>query len=308
MVKIIPLLLILIAQVIAEPYPIQFSIPESKIVDKIPEKDRDFAYIIPGKLDTYIYNEESDYYKDYQRSYFAVTCKKAGWDCMRHYEILANGCIPYFLDLDDCHPQTMPFLPKDLIKEAMNLNGVSFPHIDHNLFDKEKYSQILNKLLDHTRNYLTTKSIANYLLQTIKYNGGGTLLFLSGHLAPDYMRCLTLAGLKEILGTRVIDYPKISHIYKSYPDNVKHLYGKGFSYTKIIDDLPVNREDIPQRIKNREFDIIIYGSIHRGLPFYDLVMQNYPPEKIAYICGEDAHICQGVNLANFFLREFDSIP
>ena len=42
---------------------------------------------------------ESDYYKDYQRSYFAITCKKGGWDCLRHYEILANAVSPTFLIL-----------------------------------------------------------------------------------------------------------------------------------------------------------------------------------------------------------------
>ena len=98
----------------ADPYPIQFAIPESKIVNKIPEKSSDFAFLVPGKLDTYIYNTESDYYRDYQKSYFALTCKKGGWDCLRHYEILANGCIPYFTDLDQCHPKTMLFFPKRL--------------------------------------------------------------------------------------------------------------------------------------------------------------------------------------------------
>jgi hypothetical protein len=45
------------------PFPIQFAMPESKIVAKIPQKDRDFAHIIPGQFDAYIYNLESEYYK-----------------------------------------------------------------------------------------------------------------------------------------------------------------------------------------------------------------------------------------------------
>ena len=52
--------------------------------------------LIPGKLDTYIYEKERDYYDMYFNSLFALTYKKAGWDCLRHYEILANGCILYF--------------------------------------------------------------------------------------------------------------------------------------------------------------------------------------------------------------------
>ena len=106
----------------------------------------------------------------------------------------------------------------------------------------------------------------------------------------------------------MVDSPKIEHIYKSYSGDTGHLYGKGFSYTKIIDDLPIDRDLIPQRIANKEFDIIIYGSIHRGAPFHDIVLQNYPKEKIVYFCGEDLHVCGHANLTNFFLREFDSIP
>src|SRR5579872_430226 len=95
-----------------KPIPIEFTIPEIKIVTKIPNKDKDFASLIPGKLDTYVYNSEETYYEDYQRSYFAITTKKGGWDCLRHYEILSQGCIPYFVDLDKCDLDTMHFFPR----------------------------------------------------------------------------------------------------------------------------------------------------------------------------------------------------
>ena len=293
--------------IMAKPYSIQFGIPEIKIVQDTPEKDQDFAFIIPGNLDTYIFSEEGDYYKDYQRSYFALTKKKGGWDCMRHYEILANGCIPYFEDLDNCDLDTMAFLPRDLIKEAMNLDGVSYLSIDHTKFNEIKYFEILNKLLDHTREFLTTKHMAEYVLHTMGYSGVGKVLFLSKDLDPDYMRCCTLIGLKEALGDEVIDFPKINHIYKSYPtEKVKSLYGKGFSYTRIVEDLPLDREDIVERIKNKEFEIIIYGSVHRGLLYHDLVTQTYDQNKIFYICGEDYHSCEYSHGPNLFLREFEA--
>lgn len=292
------------ARLDAEPYPIGFAIPESKIVKNIPEKDKDFAHIIPGHLHTYIFDNEADYFKDYQRSYFAITCKKAGWDCMRHYEILASGCIPYFLDLDLCNEKTMYFLPKDLIKEAMNLEGVSYLNIDHSKFDRAKYDEILNKLLVHTRKHLTTKQMASYVLKTINYSGEGKILYLSHDVYPDYLRCLMLTGFKELLPGRVVDVPKIDHIYKSYPHDIRALYGKGISYTKNIDDLPIDRENVEERIKNKEFDLVIYGSVHRGLRYIDLVQRTYEPEKIVYLCGEDAHLCGYANLHNLFLREF----
>lgn len=288
----------------SEPHPIQFAVPECKVVTAIPEKDQDFAFIIPGKVDTYIYTEEADYYKDYQRSFFAVTTKKAGWDCLRHYEILANGCIPYFLDLDSCDENTMYFLPRELIKEAMNLEGVSYLHIDHSRFDRAKYNEILLKLLEHTQKYLTTKQMANYVLKTISYSGKGNILYLSQDPAPDYLRCLMLIGFKELFQNNVVDFPKIEHIYKSYPGNFKALYGRGMTYTRIIEDLPINRANIQQRILQKEFDLIIYGSVHRGMPFYADVLKAYEPEKIVYFCGEDFHACSLTHLQNFFLREF----
>ena len=58
--------------------------------------------------------------------------------------------------------------------------------------------------------------------------------------------------------------------------------------------------------RNKEFDLIIYGSIHRGLPFVDIVRQSYEPEKVVYICGEDCHRCEYMHLPNLFLREFNT--
>jgi len=291
----------------ALPFPVQYSIPEVKIIKEIPVKDRDFAFIIPGQLKTYIYDTELDYYQDYQRSYFAVTCKKGGWDCLRHYEILANGCIPYFIDIDKCNPDTMHFLPKDLIMQAMNLEGVSYLNIDHTKFNKEKYDELLHKLLEHTRKHLTTKAMAQYLLNTIHYSGTGNILFLSKDVSPDYMQACTLIGLKEMFHEKVVDFPKLEYLYKTYQGDIRLLYGKGFTYSKNLDDSVINRNNIKQRIKNKEFDLIIYGSVHRGLPFYDLVLRTYPTEKIVYICGEDAHHCEYVALSQMFLREFDAL-
>src|SRR3990167_10978563 len=100
-------------------YPISFPIPKCLIVDKIPEKSRDFSPLIPGDLTTYIYGpsreDEEKYHKQYRESYFAITHKKAGWDCMRHYEILANGCVPYFRDIDKIPSGTMTNFPTSLI-------------------------------------------------------------------------------------------------------------------------------------------------------------------------------------------------
>jgi hypothetical protein len=136
--------------------PINFCIPKESIVKEVPKKEKDYATIIPGDKSTYIYTEEKPYYEDYQKSYFGVTCKKGGWDCLRHYEILMNGCIPFFQYLDQCPENTMTKFPKKLVLESMDKikkeNDLSF------------YEEYVNLLLEHTRNVLTTEAVAKSLL------------------------------------------------------------------------------------------------------------------------------------------------
>ena len=88
---------------------------------EVPLKTKLLAHIIPGNLDTYIFSTAEEYNQDYQNSFFAVTCKKAGWDFFRHYEILANGCIPLFIDIESIPEHTMTRFPKDIINETNKL-------------------------------------------------------------------------------------------------------------------------------------------------------------------------------------------
>ncbi len=87
---------------------ISFSIPEEKIVGVVPEKRKDFpmhivdpevAAHVRGAAMKYAFRSEEEYYADLKVSRFGVTTKRAGWDCLRHYEIAANGCVPCFRDL-----------------------------------------------------------------------------------------------------------------------------------------------------------------------------------------------------------------
>ena len=268
-------------------HPIGFSIAEEKIVKSIPLKTKLLSNLIPGNLSTYIYNDESSYYNEYQQSMFAITTKKGGWDCLRHYEILANGCIPYFVNIEHCPPNTMTMLPKQLLIEGKLLYD-SLKHKSINDLtpdDKNTYNSLLTKLLEHTRLHLTTRQMAKYILD--KCNKNPTrILFLSGDTNPDYLRCLTLHGFKELFGTNCYDYPKVPHIYKSNIDYAS-LYGKGITYTNLLDsNLHIDNPDITNK-----YDIVIYGSYHRGMPYYDILSKIYKPDEIILLCGEDLHHC-----------------
>jgi hypothetical protein len=138
--------------------PITFALPTSKLAEPTTNKTQEFATCIPGQPETYIFKEENPYYEDYQKSYYGVTMKKAGWDCMRHYEILGNYCMPYFVGLEDCPEDTLANFPKELLLEAKELA---------NNFDEQNYFSILNDVFEHTKQNLTTKSLANYVLSKI---------------------------------------------------------------------------------------------------------------------------------------------
>lgn len=95
--------------------PIGFAIPAEKVADfERLEKAKDFPrHLVDPELasatggffstvgsDAYAFETEDEYYADLRASRFGVTTRRAGWDCLRHYEMAANGCVLCFRDLD----------------------------------------------------------------------------------------------------------------------------------------------------------------------------------------------------------------
>ena len=138
--------------------PITFAFPTPKLAIPNKYKTQEYGTVIPGQPETYIFKTEESYYEDYQKSYYGVTMKKAGWDAMRHYEILGNYCMPYFIGLEDCPKDTLANFPKELLLEARNLA---------NNFDESNFFRILDQVYGHTKQYLTTKALAEYLISKI---------------------------------------------------------------------------------------------------------------------------------------------
>jgi hypothetical protein len=87
-----------------------FSFPDEKILPEgaRPEKktlfprhivDAELREHVAGASAAYAFESESDYYADLQGARFGITTKRAGWDCLRHYEVAANGAVPCFRNL-----------------------------------------------------------------------------------------------------------------------------------------------------------------------------------------------------------------
>lgn len=99
---------------------ISFSIPEEKIIKELPVKTRLFpkhivdpeiAGVVPDSSGESIFNSEDEYYADLRASRFGITTKRSGWDCLRHYEIAANGAVICFRQLNkkpvECAPHQL---------------------------------------------------------------------------------------------------------------------------------------------------------------------------------------------------------
>ena len=170
--------------------PIHFAFPKNKITKTFADKTKLLAHIVPGVAETFIFNDESSYFEDYQQSLFGYTWRKAGWDCLRHYEIICNNCIPLFLDIYHCPDTICTTIPKNLLKEYYEVSGIT---VLFNLREEVQYddrrsiviNRDLNKINDlelsesfyetyflylekiqaYAQDNLTTVALAKYVIQ-----------------------------------------------------------------------------------------------------------------------------------------------
>ena len=133
-----------------------FAIPEEKVFTRKFKKDKVLGTVIPGDTSTYLFSKEHDYYMDYATSHYGKTHKKGGWDCLRHYEIFAAYCIPYFSDIHLCPEQVLTNLPKNLLLEVNRYAVEGLIHPD--------YDNLLEEAHEYTLKYLTTEALATKIL------------------------------------------------------------------------------------------------------------------------------------------------
>jgi len=156
--------------------PASFSIPAEKIrvVDSARKSQRLATHCVDpevaeayGLHSSYAFSSEEAYYDDLAASRFAVTTKRGGRDCLRHYEISAAGAVPCFRELE-----TKPALcaPHNL---QPGLNCISYnslsdlkSQIDALEANFNLYQSILQASGDWVRKY-TTIAAAQRLLDSV---------------------------------------------------------------------------------------------------------------------------------------------
>lgn len=290
-------------------YTITTSIPSEIFVDDIDSvikhkkvdmydgiKDRTiggskYCQIKKRYVDTYDFNNQEHYYNAYREAKWGFTKKKNGWDCLRHYEIIANGCLPLFENLEDCPENTLSGFPKQLLIEAKNKKDT--------MTDNE-YNYYLKTIFNYFKENFTCEIVAEKFLKQIhkdnkKNISDVKILLLHGNQCNNYMSDLLFIGLRRLLKENIVDENKLVELYKSFSGKA---YGKGFTYTKrLSDELVIDRKNIEEKLRNKFFDYIIYrkcggdegelGDCRKKMEYWDIVDKVYDTNEIVFLYGGD---------------------
>ena len=287
-------------------FPISFSIPKELVVPYVPFKMQHTA------THKYQFDDSNLYLENYRPSIFGDTTLKCGWDCLRHYEILSQGTIPNFQKrpgpycpngLVDCPEKTMFNYPKKLTLRLIDKYG-SLKFSDIMRVSSSELYEELDELLRYTRANLTNEASADYVLSTLGVPESRKILYLAnikkGESDDNYLYNMLVNGFKNNTKGECDLYPELDHHYKSFSiEETKKMYGKGFNYTRSLDDSYKNKrskEEIFDRIKTVYYDKIIIYMAHRNeLNYNEFIDANspnyifnyYSPNDIAFVCGHD---------------------
>jgi hypothetical protein len=291
-------------------YPISYSVPEELIVPYVPLKTCHTA------THEYQFTDSQSYLQNYRTSIFGDTRLKCGWDCFRHYEILSQGTIPYFHNLEKCPPLTLHNFPKQKSIELRDLYGpMTFDEIIKTS-SSHLYNN-LNDLLNLTKSTLTTKESAQYILSKTTTPTTKRILFLDNvETKGEYLTDMLAHGFYRLTEGEVDIYPDHAWRYTTYPESeTQLLYGKGFNYTRLLENQRVHTyEEIFEKIKQRYYDqiiICIQCSSNIPVPFVVNTENNiynyYIHSEVSLICGNDCDSYWSPEL-NWYIRDRHDCP
>ncbi len=257
-------------------YPISFSYPKNPYLYI---KEKLISDIVPQDIGTsshaYSFTEESAYLAEYQKSYYGITRKKAGWDCMRHLEIMVSGTMPLMSDAHLIPKYTMTHHLKELYIDIYErYQRTNEPP------SKEELQLISANFINH----LTCSAMAKYIMKSAGVTPKN-VLFIDQSLpqTEDYLSMMTLIGFKQLFGQKCVEAFITPYLYDSYQMDTKTLYGRGFGYSKVL------KANTISGLKNagdmHQFDLIVLGSVTRNPNLIEfLEKQNVP---LVYLHGED---------------------
>ncbi len=141
--------------------PISFKFPHvhTLLDTRNVKKTQVLAQCDPRFKGTYVFTDEQSYYRNYSKSLFGFTTRKAGWDCLRHYEILACHCLPIFAGFEDIPDKTMVEWDRTLQLEVNNL-WLLFSRTDTKDIKQllKKWRVLMNKFIIQFRSKMLTNN------------------------------------------------------------------------------------------------------------------------------------------------------
>ncbi len=115
-------------------------------------------------------------------------------------------------------------------------------------------------------------------------------------------------GFRSLYGADCVDYPKKERMYRDYilPPGVQ-TYGRMFTVWRTLDNIDINRENIPERIINNDYDLIIFGSIHRSYELFKRFKPYLKKNKTILLDGED-HVRPKLGARGFLYFKRELVP
>ena len=101
------------------------------------------------------------------------------------------------------------------------------------------------------------------------------ILYIASNKREDFMADTIFHGLRSLFGSDVIDLHHLWHMSNNVDKTslLHRFHGRGFTLSGTLDDIEIDRSDIDNKIKNKYFDLIVYGAIYRCVDKLDLVLE-----------------------------------
>lgn len=145
---------------------VDFSLKKKLLPRTVPRGCFEKGYHEQGR-GHYVFDNEEDYYRDLQESWFAATCKKGGWDQLRHLEAVAAGCVVLWKNWYNkpqfCGPRNFPaagFVDQNTMEITMK-------KLIENGRPTEHYLSYLNDQRSWLDQHGTCEAVATYVYEEI---------------------------------------------------------------------------------------------------------------------------------------------
>ncbi|MEY2900164.1 MAG: Only Syngen Nebraska virus 5, partial [Actinomycetota bacterium] len=262
----------------------------------------------PGEAHSYTNWDE--YLNEYRGSHFALSTKKGGWDTFRHLEVLFAGAIPLMPGLASSPNFSLAHYPKttlSAILRSLISEGPAVPDdATHDFLSRWAHQ------------HLTTKSMAEFLLEMSNIQGNVVFLDRALQARTDYLSAFTFIGLSQVLGSSLRAAWEPSYLFDDFEGDTLRLYGKGFGYTRSIpahlkSDSTLTESASLKDVLSffRSADSIVVGNYdaNRDLVAH-LLDSGIPANRFTCVLGSDLppdySLMRGIAKSGmtFFVREF----